>query len=311
MSVPLITKYRPTDFDEMVGHEAQLGALRRALVSDSCPHAFLFTGVAGLGKTTLARIVARVLEAEVIEIDAASHSSVDAMRELVEVGNHMSLTGAGRRLFLIDECHALSKQAWQALLKILEEPPPHLFLALCTTEHAKVPETIVTRCFHVALRPLSDPEITDLVLAVAGAERWDVRDDVVQAVVQAATGQPRKSLSILQAVHDAASRDEVKRIIALLDDSDAIMKLAKLLVSGQGGWEAIRKELARIGDDEFEDASIPLGRYIATVMVKEENPARAKRLWTLLDALVWPTTTYDRKVAFYTAIGRMLWAGEG
>ena len=309
MNQPLITKYRPEHWDEMIGHEAVLGALRRAIASPTRPHAYLFTGPAGLGKTTLARIVAREIGADVLEIDAASNSGVDDMRELVLVGSHMSLMGSGTRMVIIDECHTLSKSAWQAILKLLEEPPAHLFLALCTTERNKVPETIVSRCYHTLLRPLSVTEITDLLLAVSEMEGWKVNNDVLAEIVVASTGQPRKGLTFLQAAHDAPSREEASRIIGLQAENDAVRDLCQALVSKQGGWEATRKILERIQDDEFETVSILVSRYIMAAMIKAPE-AKARQLWMALDALVWPSETYDRKAAFYAAVGRIFWAGS-
>ncbi len=134
ISQQLINKYRPETWDEVVGHDEVLTALQRALSQDTRPHSFLLSGPPGLGKTTLARIIAGDLHCEIVEISGATHSGVDNMREIVELGSHMSLSGAGRRMFILDECQRISKGGWDALLKITEEPPEHLFFALCTTE---------------------------------------------------------------------------------------------------------------------------------------------------------------------------------
>lgn len=309
MSLPLINKYRPEDWEEVIGHDDITNALQRSLATESHPHAFLFSGPGGIGKTSMARIVARQLEAELIEIDAATFSGIDNMRDIVQLGNHMSLSGEGKRLILIDEVHGLSRPAFQALLKILEEPPAHLYFALCTTEVGKVPETIRIRCFHAALRPLSPTQILSLVETVADAEGWDVPQDVLTAVVQAATGQPRKALSILQAVQGAKGRDEVRRIITLQSDDDVLAQLFGHLLKGKPSWAIVKGMLARVGDDEWEQAHIGAGRYIMAAMAGNDE-ARAKVAWKALDALLFPSETYDKKAQFYCAIGRLMWGED-
>lgn len=305
--LPLITKYRPVNFSEVVGHADIVAALARAIKGDSRPHAYLFTGGTGVGKTTLARIVARKLKAEVIEIDAASYSGIDDMRELVNLGNHAAMSGAGRRMFVIDECHAMSKPAWQALLKMIEEPPSHLFIALATTELAKVPTTIVGRCYHVALRNLKDVEVEDLVLRVIEAEAWKVDDDVITAVVQAANGSARNSLSILDAVRDCVDREEVNRIIRLQTASDEVINLCRYLLSGKRSWLGVQKMLLTMDDTMIEEMSIPIGRYMATVMKRAKTDQEAENAWKIINALTFPTDTFDPRGKIYAQLGRVIW----
>lgn len=307
----IINKYRPADFDEVMGHDPVVAALRRAMAESTCPHAYLMTGPGGIGKTTIARIIAKDLQCDdVTEIDAASHNGIDDMRGLVELGNHRSLSGAGRRAFIIDECHALSKAAWQAILKLLEEPPEHLYLMLCTTELIKVPETIVIRCYHVQLRAVRPDAMGELLEAVSDAEGWTVKADVISAVIQAATGQPRKALSLLQSVHDADSKDEVSRIISLGEATDGLIQLARLLLDGNRNWERIQALLECIDDADYENGLGGIGRYVANAMTGARSVTKAQRAWMILDALTFPTTTYDRKVHFLAGIGRLIFAEQ-
>lgn len=310
MPEPLITRYRPNQLEQVVGHTEVCAALRRAIDSGP-PHAYLLTGITGVGKTTIARIIAGMVGAEVLEIDAASSSGVDSTRDLVEVGTHRALSGAGRRMIIVDEAHTLSKQAWQVLLKTLEEPPEHLFYALCTTESEKVPATIKSRCYHVVLRPLRVNEIEDLLAVICDLEDWKVNDDVFNFVVQSSEGSARQGLTLLEAVHAAPDLEEAKRILPLVLTSDALKDFCQLLLKGGGkSWGRVQTVLAGIGDDEFEQASITVGRYMAKVMQNSDNEKSAYRAWTILDALIAPTTTWDRKASFCAAVGRILWGIE-
>jgi DNA polymerase III gamma/tau subunit len=221
----------------------------------------------------------------------------------LEIEDHPSY---GVENLIVHNCHTLSKQAWQALLKVLEEPPSHLYFSLCTTELAKVPDTIVQRCYHVPLKPVSTEEMEELLLAICEMEEWEPDPDVLTLVIQAATGQPRKALSMLQAVHKAPSKEEAARIITLQEMSTPLIELCKLLVKGPT-WDTIKPLLLAIQDEEWKDASLLAGRWLAKAMVMARTEANATRIWVMLDALTFPVDTFDRKIAFYAALGKMLW----
>jgi len=307
---PLIVKYRPRNWEEVIGHQDIIASLSRALATSTHPHAFLFWGPSGVGKTTMARIVAKNIDAEVVELDAATHTGVDAMRELVELGQHKPLSTKGNRLIILDEAHMLSRSSFNAILKMLEEPPAHLYIALCTTELQKIPETVQTRLFKVKLETLANPQIEELIAEVASTEGWDIPDWAFKEIILAATGQPRKALTLLQGVAGAKTREEVRRVINLIDAEEPLLELCRLMISGKVAWSKVQPVLMAIGDQEFETAQLMVAGYFASVMINGGNEQQARRAWTFLEALTYPTNTFDRKVAFLTAIGRTLWAEQ-
>lgn len=307
MSNALINKYRPETFKEMIGHEEALAALQRAIARDTHPKCFLFTGPGGLGKTTLARIVGGYFDAELLEIDAASNSGVDAARDLVELGQHMSLSGAGKRMVIIDECHTLSKNAWQVLLKITEEPPEHLFFSLCTTDPTKVPDTIKQRSYHVLLRPVSPKLITGLLTTIADVEGWEVPGDVMSVAVQAAGGSPRMGIAALDRVNGCEDEEEASRILALPMKGDPIFELCQYLAKGGRSWVIVKPLLDKMDDDVIDGAVPILGRYMTKAMKGAKDDKSAQRYWKIIDALAFPTDSWDTRVRFYAIIGRIIW----
>lgn len=309
MSLPLITKYRPINFNEVIGNETCIGKLQAAVNSDSRPHAYLFTGSSGIGKTTLARIIASEIKASVLEIDAASNSGVEDMRLLVEASGFQPISTHATRLYIIDECHTLTKNAWQALLKLLEEPPAYLFIALCTTEISKVPETIKTRCYSVPLKPLKPKEMEELISMVCELEEWTVKPDVFQAILQASTGQPRKALSILQAGHSITTREELGKVVAEVEsENSAAAELCRLLLkTDKPLWSLVAPLLQRIEEDDDEEAISIATRYMSKAMTSpQENIAR--RAWTILDALTYPQSVNSKKSQLSAAVGRIVWS---
>lgn len=304
----IIIKYRPQNWDEVIGQQDALRPLQRVLAADTRPHCYLLVGPSGVGKTTIARIIAKTLNAELQEIDAASHSGVDDAREMVDNAQYMALTGDGRRLYLIDECHTLSRSAWQALLKLLEEPPDHFFVVLCTTEPDKVPATIAgQRAYRVNLKPVPVTEINALLEWVAACERWTVNADVMTAILQGAEGSPRKALLLLLTLYDATDREEVYRVSGLIELSDPVKNLCQLLLKTPT-WAQVKPILAQIPDADCEKAVSHIGRYLMSVLANPRtNDVGAAKIFETIKAITFPTETYDPKLRLYTIIGRIIW----
>ncbi len=221
----LARKYRPQNFDELVGQDALVRTLRNAIQSGRIHQAYMLTGVRGVGKTTTARIIARALNCvgpdgqggptispcgvcemcvsiaadrnvDVIEMDAASNTGVDNVREIIE-GVRYAPSAARYKLYIIDEVHMLSKSAFNALLKTLEEPPPHVKFVFATTEIRKVPVTVLSRCQRFDLRRVDHPTLVGHFTRVAAKEGVPVEPDAIAQIARAADGSVRDGLSLL------------------------------------------------------------------------------------------------------------------
>src|SRR6266481_7317159 len=252
--IVLARKWRPKRFAEMVGQEHVLRALGNALDSGKVHHAFLFTGTRGVGKTTIARILAKSLNCEtagvssnpcgicaacreidegrfvdLIEVDAASRTKVDDTRELLD--NVQYAPSRGRfKVYLIDEVHMLSNHSFNALLKTLEEPPPHVKFLLATTDPQKLPVTVLSRCLQFSLKRLSVAEIAQQLEKIMAAENIEHDTASVRLLARGADGSMRDGLSLLdQAVAYGGGRvaeTDVRSMLGTIDQ-DAVDRLLR------------------------------------------------------------------------------------
>ena len=209
MAEALYRKYRPQTFAEVVEQDHITKVLEGAIAQGNIGHAYLFAGSRGLGKTTVARIFARAIgcsDNDLYEIDAASHTGVDNMRELAE-NVHTLPFDSPYKVYIIDEVHMLSKSAFNAFLKTLEEPPQHVIFILATTETEKLPETIISRCQPFTFKKPSRAILTDFIKKVSKKEGFSLEPSAAELIALLADGSFRDALSILQKIH-ASSEDK-------------------------------------------------------------------------------------------------------
>lgn len=311
MEEPLHTKYRPRTFDEVVGQDAVVRSLRRA-VADGASRSFLLTGPAGCGKTTLARIAAAELGCapeDIEEVDAATNTGVDDMRGVAAQLMYRPL-GGGRRAIILDEAHRLSKNAWDSLLKIIEEPPDYAVWFLCTTEPTKVPKTIVTRCFPVELKPVRSADIEDLLTEVAGEEGLDLDEGVVRLCARSADGSPRQALVYLAACADVATVAEARELLRRAEDVPEAVELARLLVK-RAPWDAVQDLLGALAAAGTSPESVRqvVRAYAAKVVLGAKSRDQAADGVELLDAFSEPCGSDTSLAPIIVACGRVLLGG--
>ena len=266
----LARKYRPRNFSTLVGQEHVVKALRHALEKQRLHHAYLFTGTRGVGKTTIARILAKCLNCEtgitpepcgkcsacveidggrfvdLLEVDAATNTKVDEMRQLLETAQYAPSRGRFK-VYVIDEVHMLSTSAFNAMLKTLEEPPEHLKFILATTDPQKIPVTVLSRCLQFNLKQMPQGAITEHLARLLEAEGIEFERESLPSLARAAAGSMRDGLSLLdQAIAHGAGKVSVANVREMLGAVDETYLLRALDALGQGdgpGLMAIADEM--------------------------------------------------------------------
>lgn len=220
MEVALYRKYRPKDFGEVVGQEHIVSVLENEIKSGKVSHAYLFSGSRGTGKTSVARIFASTLGVnaeDVYEMDAASNRGIDDVRAIRESVYTLPYSSK-YKIYIVDEVHMLTKEAFNALLKTLEEPPEHVIFILATTEPHKLLDTVISRCEHFTFRRPSNKALTDAILDIAKSEKCTISKSSASLIAVLADGSFRDAISTLQKVINfsndkSLSEDEVETIL--------------------------------------------------------------------------------------------------
>jgi DNA polymerase-3 subunit gamma/tau len=300
--IALARKYRPTNFAELVGQSVLVATLTNAIEEGRVHHAFLLTGIRGVGKTTTARIIAKNLNCEkgetatpcevcpncvaikngshpdVIEFDAASNTGIEDVKVIISSTHYAPIMGR-KKVFIIDEIHMLSTKAFNALLKTLEEPPANIVFVFATTESRKVPITILSRCQKFFLRALKQEEISFHLKSVATKEGFEVEDEALNIISSKAGGSMRDALSILdQAILNANGKiilySEVKDMLKIPTQDETECLFASILNGEVQDALEILEGLLGAGLDEVEILSDLLN--LTAEKVKKEALGKAE-----------------------------------
>jgi DNA polymerase III gamma/tau subunit len=296
MTEEWINKYRPTRLEDVVGQDVIVRSLRDQVKKRSAK-AYLFMGPSGTGKTTLARIVANMFGCgeNVNEINAAVRTGVDDMREVTSALEYIPL-GGGNQAVIVDEVQQLSKAAFNAILKTLEEPPDWLYWFLCTTEPTRVPETIRTRCAKYTMRSLSPNELFDLlddISAKEGILDSDEGGKIISVCAKEAGGSPREAVNNLAKCSECRTREEAVALLASADNVPEAIELAKGLLNGLR-WPQVRELLEGLKDTNPESIRQVVRAYIGAVALKATDPAKASHACAILDAFDKPCHPNDK-----------------
>ena len=336
MHITLYRKYRPSSFSEVSGENEIVKSLKLSLKNKSMAHAYLFSGPRGVGKTTIARLIAKGVNclnlgedgepcnecknckainegrfSDLIEIDAASNRSIDEIRSLKEKINYQPVEGL-RKVYIIDEAHMLTKEAFNALLKTLEEPPAHVIFILATTELEKILPTIISRCQRYDFKPLDLEEMKSGLEHILKEENLSMTDDVYPVIYENSSGSMRDSISILERLIVTANGKEINLKIAedtlgITPSSRIKIFLNKIL--NENEYDIIN-ELESLANESFDIELFfkDLAKYCKNAILKKELDIDKglKIISTIYDVIGKFKFEDDKKLVGYVIVAEIL-----
>jgi len=230
-----INKFRPENLDEIIGHKSVIKAIKKSIAKEELDHSILLYGYFGIGKTTLARIIAKetkAIEKNIIEIDSGANNGVEFVKELVENLKHPAFGGNNTKVVIIDEIQNLaSDKAWTSLFKIMEEPPKHLYFILCTSEFSRVPEAIKRRCSKFYLKSIDTDTMIEYIKTICKKEDIDLEEDSIDLIVNKSNGSIGVALGYLSTVRYATTEKEVEELLEEVVSNEQVGNLCKVLAN--------------------------------------------------------------------------------
>lgn len=257
MPVSLSVKFRPQTFEECIGQSSIIKILKRQIETKTYKHSYLFTGGSGCGKTTIGRILAKCINgsfAGLEELDAASNNGVENIRSIIKSAQERSISSL-YKIFIIDECHALSNSAWQALLKCIEEPPEYTIFIFCTTNPEKIPETIINRCQRFNLSKISTEELVSRLAYICKQEGYTNFEESIQYIAKISGGSPRQAISHLEKVASLSTDISIENTLDALGtySYDVFFNLVNNIIDGKQD-----KVIATISDIYYKGNDLKL-----------------------------------------------------
>lgn len=274
----LATLYRPRLFDEVVGNTKTIKSIESILNRNrsNIPSSWLFTGPSGCGKTTLARIIAFELdcrEDDLTELDAADFRGIDNIRDIREHMRYAPIKSKCR-VWILDECHQLTKDAQEALLKGLEDTPAHVFFILCTTEPKKLKTTLRNRCIQFTVEPISNKNMIEFLGEVVYGEDKEIGKVVLKKIAENSSGSCRTALQTLETVLDLPLEEMLERVQTISEKDNAIIDLCRALFKGES-WGNVAQILKSIDGEQPESIRLAVMGYCSSILLNGKDSEQA------------------------------------
>jgi DNA polymerase-3 subunit gamma/tau len=271
----LYLKYRPNSLDQVKGNADITSALEGMLGNlASCPHSFLLHGPTGCGKTTIARIIANRLGckgSDLKEVDSAQFRGIDTAREIRNQSNYMAIESSCR-VWIIDECHKMTNDAQNGLLKILEDTPTHVYFVLCTTEPQKLIATIKGRCSIYQVKPLSEQDMYHLLRRITHKEGEQLDKEVYDIIIRDSLGLPRNALQTLEQVLRVSPDRRIEIAQQAAVEQSQSIELCRALLKPGASWKEVKVILNGLQDQDAESIRRVVLGYCKSVLLKTDEP---------------------------------------
>ncbi len=282
----LYKQFRPTEFADVHGQKEAVAMLTKMVERRDVPHTLLFCGPSGTGKTTLARILRTKIgcsDGDFREMNGASSRGIDDIRDIQSKLSLLPVKGRCR-VILVDECHALTRDAQHSFLKMLEDTPKHVYFMLCTTEPTKLLKTIVTRCTEVKCKELGQTALADVVQSVCKAADISITAEVLERITDVAAGSARKAVVLLNQIIDVTDEEEQLRMVSAGDFKAQGIEIARALFNKGTSWQQMAKILKGV-DEEPEGLRHMVMSYCSAILLNGKDDPRA---FLILDVFLKP-----------------------